>query len=237
MHRKQPKQNKTVAVTVLSAVMSVLLCVAVLLSAVLQTGTDRRFYAQQQQKLGIAGALRITDEELEYLTQQTVDFLQGKRADYDVQIRGESFFYEDEQIHMKDVQRLFALARTVSLALFAVVTAYGVLLALRRRDGLWLLARGYRIACLLLVTLLSAIAAYTAANWDAAFDLFHRMLQFSDGSWVFWPGTPLVTMLPNEFFMACGVRIAVQTAGVWLVLFIVSLFVRRPKQQIEEEQR
>ena len=53
----------------------------------------------------------------------------------------------------------------------------------------------------------AVVGAFVAVNWDSAFVLFHR-IAFDNDYWLFDPATdPVITMLPDAFFLHCALLI------------------------------
>lgn len=233
------KNGKNLGAKLTAVFAGALVCVAVLLLNTLSTGCDRSFYQAQQQKLGIAESLGMTQQQVDALTRETIDFLRGRRADYDLRLEdGTAIFSENEQTHMKDVQKLFTLAKKVSVLCIGVSAALGAFLYLRRRrEGILMYCRGLRIGCAVFAGLLAGVAVFAAVNWNAAFAAFHAVFRFGD-SWLFPEGSPLIELLPEPLFVAAGVRVAVLTAVGWAALCAASLFVTKyPSRPKKPEQK
>lgn len=80
----------------------------------------------------------------------------------------------------------------------------------------------YRVAGVLTLALPLAVVAAIAINFDKAFVLFHKLL-FDNMNWVFDPRyDPIITILPEEFFMHCGIFIA-----LFVILGALVLILRR----------
>ncbi len=112
---------------------------------------------------------------------------------------------EEGRIHFEDVKRIFVkieCAAIIFTVLF-VVTAYIKLKSGQRR---FLLFSGVFAVVLPLI-----VGAAVALNWQNAFITFHK-LAFSNDYWIFYPDKdPVITMLPDAFFMHCAVMIIAMT--------------------------
>ncbi len=112
---------------------------------------------------------------------------------------------EEGRIHFEDVKRIFVkieYAAIIFTVLF-VVTAYIKLKSGQRR---FLLFSGVFAVVLPLI-----VGAAVALNWQNAFITFHK-LAFSNDYWIFYPDKdPVITMLPDAFFMHCAVMIIAMT--------------------------
>lgn len=73
-----------------------------------------------------------------------------------------------------------------------------------------------------------AAALYIVCNFNRAFVLFHGLL-FDNDYWIFDAETdPVITMLPEEFFMHCGIGVLLFPVVGGIVLFVVSV-IRKKK--------
>lgn len=85
----------------------------------------------------------------------------------------------------------------------------------------------YRIAGVLTLALPLTVVVGIAVNFDKAFVLFHKLL-FNNMNWVFDPRyDPIITVLPEEFFMHCGIFIA-----LCVILGAVILLLRRNNDKV-----
>ena len=85
----------------------------------------------------------------------------------------------------------------------------------------------YRIAGVMTLALPLVVVAAIAINFEKAFVLFHKLL-FNNMNWIFDPRyDPIITILPEEFFMHCGIFIA-----LCVLLGAVALFIRRRNDKV-----
>lgn len=112
---------------------------------------------------------------------------------------------EEGRIHFEDVKRIFVkieYAAIIFTLLFAV-TAYG---KIKRGQNRFLLFSG-----IFSVVVPMIVGACVALNWQKAFITFHELV-FSNDYWIFYPDKdPVITMLPDAFFMHCAVMIILMT--------------------------
>ena len=122
-----------------------------------------------------------------------VDLVLGP-PDFDATVGGQPVLTETERGHMRDVRSVFA-----AFAALAAGAAAWLVIA-RWRGGaawFWTVVRGGAVA---LVVGLAAAALIATLAFDAAFDLFHRLV-FSGGNWAFDPATSrLVQLFPMQFW-------------------------------------
>ena len=129
---------------------------------------------------------------------------------------GSPFFTSDERAHMRDV-------RTVLygfLALSAIAAGLLLIVAVRRRvDRGFVRSVGRGGGALAIGTIVVGVFAVVA--FDAAFELFHRLL-FPGGNFSFDPASQrLVQLYPFAFWqlsaLALGVLLVAGGAATWLV--------------------
>ncbi|CAJ1228480.1 hypothetical protein LZ22198_MCBDPFMK_01623 [Levilactobacillus zymae] len=102
-------------------------------------------------------------------------------------------------VHFEDVKRLFLIDHVVLLV--SVAPAIGYLRQLARRAEQWRLLRPMQVAAVVPVVL----AGCMAINFNGFFIAFHQVL-FRNNDWLFDPNLdPVITALPDTFFLHCFV--------------------------------
>lgn len=132
---------------------------------------------------------------------------------YDVLIDYNSMFSEAElvfptldmsetgRIHFEEVKVIFVLFQR--MALFGGL-AGAVLVALHRRKRSY---RFWKLTGIFTLLIPSVIGAAMAVNWDKAFVVFHK-IAFDNDYWIFDARTdPVITILPDTFFLHCAAMI------------------------------
>ena len=140
------------------------------------------------------------------------------QGDFNVAMDGVPALDEAERSHMRDVRSVFAglwiavLAGLVVLALAARRSARDV----TARAAAWRAAgAGARV----LAILIAVAGVFAVVAFDAAFELFHRLL-FS-GNYTFDPATDkLVQLFPEQFWSEVAIAVGV-------VIIVVALVVAR----------
>lgn len=128
---------------------------------------------------------------------------------------------ESGRIHFEEVKKIFdffgwTMIVTFILAIIAVYTC------LRKKNWLWL-----RIAGVLCVILPAFLGVLVAVNWDYVFVTFHQLV-FNNDYWLFDPATdPIITILPDTFFMHCAVMIFAIVIALSALCLIFSHVLKR----------
>ena len=116
---------------------------------------------------------------------------------------------EHGRIHFEEVKRIFIFMQVEALAGVAVLAA----IYSGRRKKCWMRLTGFVTAAIAATVLLAVII-----DWEWAFETMHSLM-FDNDYWLFNPKTdPVIRILPDEFFLHCGIMIigltAVFTAGL-----------------------
>ncbi len=150
------------------------------------------------------------DAVLNYLTLPFTEFSTGQ------------FTYSDTGArHFADVKSLFNLNAGVLFGSAAVLVLTGVLvkkkkIALCRPFG----HSSCLFSAIILIVAVVILAGLIVPDFDRAYTAFHEFF-FEGRTWVFNKGTdPIITIMPEEFFMNCAILI-----GVALAFFCVALVV------------
>ncbi|HIW72003.1 MAG TPA: TIGR01906 family membrane protein [Candidatus Levilactobacillus faecigallinarum] len=102
-------------------------------------------------------------------------------------------------VHFADVKRLFLVNHVVLL--LSAGPAIWYLRQLRHRAEQWRLLRPVQVGAVIPIVL----AACMAVNFDGFFIVFHQVL-FRNNDWLFDPSLdPIITALPDTFFLHCFV--------------------------------
>lgn len=148
------------------------------------------------------------------------------RANYDALIDYNSAFNHNElkfptlsmseggRIHFVEVKRIFVFIQY--LAVVTLFLAVGLtVLQRKRRDFGFLKPAAFLTAVLPLI-----LGVLIALNWDAFFVTFHHLF-FNNDYWLFNPATdPVITILPDTFFLHEAILILVCVLGGSLLCFL-----------------
>lgn len=105
------------------------------------------------------------------------------------------------QIHFAEVKDIFDWFKYMGIGCF-LLGAAGVFWFERKRERLYL-----KYTSVLSVVIPAVVGILVAVNWDSAFVLFHK-IAFDNDYWLFDPASdPVITMLPDEFFLHCALLI------------------------------
>ena len=113
---------------------------------------------------------------------------------------------KEAEIHFAEVKEIFQ----GFLWMFVIGIPVSVMVSMMNRRHHRL---GYlKLAGILTIALPILLGILVAVNWDRAFVLFHE-IAFDNDYWLFHPDTdPVITILPDAFFLHCAVMILVLVA-------------------------
>ena len=122
---------------------------------------------------------------------------------------------ESGRIHFEEVKNIFVLFQYM----FMVTLVFGVF-------GIWYMSRKKSYLFLKLTSILTVVipvilGLFIASNWDRAFVMFHKLV-FNNDYWIFDYNTdPVITILPDTFFLHCGILILAGVVFGSLICFIL----------------
>ncbi len=174
----------------------------------------RGFYQEQYRKLAQAEVIGVSSDDLMRVTDGLIGYLKGERGSMQstAVVNGVSreVFNERELAHMVDVRALFALLRTVVVACGAVALALlllSIAMGGTRKAGL-----GLMLGAGVFIALAGALVFLISRDFTSAFITFHHLF-FTNDLWILDPANDiLLMMVPQPFFEAISLRIALLSA-------------------------
>ncbi len=195
----EPKQEKNYRIGQLA--LGIVLMLLIISASVVITLNFRPLYYWEMERMDLSQASGLTEEQI--------------RRNYDVLIDYNNFWGPDTlefpdlpmseggRTHFEEVKRVFLFFEYM-VPVTLVLAVAGVVWFHRRRQ-----VRYLKYASLLTVLVPLAAGLAIAVNWDRAFVLFHQVV-FRNDLWLFNASTdPVITILPDTFFLHCAVMILV----------------------------
>lgn len=149
------------------------------------------------------------------------------RENYDALIGYNSIFHtgpltfptlpmsETGEIHFVEVKNIFVGVQ-VLMAVTLVLSLVGFILKLRKGQIQFM-----KLGAIFSIVLPLACGAVVAVNWQFFFVSFHKLF-FNNDYWIFDEVTdPVITILPNAFFMHCAVMIMAIVVVCSVVMYVV----------------
>lgn len=132
---------------------------------------------------------------------------------------------ETGHIHFEEVKNVFAFFE-ITLIVSGVLVLAGVIYRHFKKNPGYLLLSG-----ILTVALPLVLGILIALNWQTVFVLFHKIV-FRNDYWIFDAATdPVITILPDAFFMHCALLIlALVVLGSVVCLLLYRYFKKHSKE-------
>ena len=169
-------------------------------AAVYLTLACRPLYYFDMQYLKIAEESGYSEKEI----RENYDAL----IDYNLSPRQEKLEFptlpmsREGEIHFGEVKVIFQLFLRILAVTAPLVAAAVIVFCVKKWKVMFL-----KWAGLLTPLLVAVLAILIAVDWDRAFVLFHELV-FANDYWLFDPATdPVITILPDTYFLHCAVLI------------------------------
>lgn len=177
---------------------------------------------------------------LYYYDIETLDIVESSgiaeddiRANYDTLISYNSILGQKEldfptldmsesgKIHFQEVKNIFVFVQWLCIATF-FAGSIGLFFKLRKKD-----AGCLKLAGVLTPLIPAVLGGLIALNWESFFVTFHHIF-FRNDYWLFNPATdPVITILPDAFFLHCAIAILVLIIFFSLLSLLVSQLLSR----------
>lgn len=133
---------------------------------------------------------------------------------------------ENGASHFADCKVLFSLNAAVLLISLAVIVL--VLVLHKRKKIILLRPFGFSAPFYAAATLFFGFVGLTTAvaiDFDTAFTAFHQIFFAGKDNWIFDPRTDeIIKILPETFFMRCGILIAGALLVICLAVMLIGIF-------------
>lgn len=175
--------------------------------------------------------------------------------DYNLMISPDTLTFPDlvmsetGRIHFEEVKRIFVAAQWIAVLGTPVLAAavIGSRRAGRAGSGAggrtssqtfhWIFSRALAYAGYLALGAVVLVGGLVAVSWDTAFVLMHKVL-FRNDFWIFNAKTdPVITILPDTFFLHCGVMILLLVAAGVVLFRLLCFWLNRGSMEKRTEVR
>lgn len=174
-----------------------------------------KFYKSEFGKLNVYEQFS-SKEEVETQSQNLIKYLccSGK-------LEGD-FFTEREKLHLIDVKNLIRLS-TIQFVLTLVITAVCMLfLAFKKKIQLMAFSLKWgALVTILAIVFLWASSFINIPKFEKSFVTFHE-IAFDNDLWQMPPEANLIKLFPAQFFVDFANRIAFQSVGMAIFIFLAS---------------
>ncbi len=134
---------------------------------------------------------------------------------------------EGGRIHFEEVKRIFT-AMEYAAIICGIATVIFIIVSSRKK------LIGYYLWSGMITILLPVIAGiYALAAWDSLFVTFHRLL-FNNDYWIFDEATdPVITILPDGYFLHCLVMIIIIAFALAAICFVRYFLLKRKLKAVK----
>ncbi|MFY9213151.1 MAG: TIGR01906 family membrane protein [Tissierellaceae bacterium] len=162
---------------------------------------NKKYYTQSFERYGVVEVTGKSMDDLEVITEDIILYLKGRGGDELLN----THFNEREVLHMRDVQDLFNLARTLKYTgLFLAILIVGYYIY--KKEGLGF-GRALFLGPFVIYGIFLFLALIISRDFNKYFTYFH-LIFFTNDLWILDPNKDLmIQMLPEPFFMGIALRI------------------------------
>jgi integral membrane protein (TIGR01906 family) len=218
-----------------------MLIIAMLILSIEMFALNPDFFQSEYKKLDTAQSLGVSEQDLQTITKNLIDYTAGARGNLDMQASfngtvREVFTDKTEVEHMVDVRALYLNARGVRTAcLIGAAVLILLALVLSGKRALQALCRSFLRVSGAFLIVVAAIAIYAAIDFSGFWVSFHHVF-FSNDLWQLDPTTSvLIRLVPEQFFSDLVAKIIIMFISVFAALNIAagvgSYIIRRNKSK------
>lgn len=185
---------------------------------------NKNFYYSEYSKLNNAEIIGVSNEDLNLMTDDLLDYLKGYKPDLSliVNVKGQNreAFNERETIHMIDVKALYDIVIFISnICLVLGLIILGILIYLKDLKNL---DKHYLKVLMFCGFIFGFIGLMCLIDFDSFWISFHELIFTKNDYWLLDPRTSLlINMVPSQFFFDLVIRIVVTILIVIVVLYFI----------------
>lgn len=201
---------------------------------------DESYYHNQFEKLAIYGRFNIPKQQLNDVNHALLNYLRHGQGDINISINtininssenasiDEKFFNERETTHLVEVRELIQTSLIILYFCLTVFILLMLIIYFRKkeqfiRNMMTIMISG---SALNIIAMLS-LGTMLLTDFSGFFTKFHLAL-FESDTWLLNPQTDnLIRMFPEQFFYDIGIRIAVNSLIISIVIIFVCIYVKK----------
>lgn len=129
------------------------------------------------------------------------------------------------RIHFEEVKNIFVSIQII-LIISALITVIAMYFKIKKKDFKFIF-----YSSLATITIPLVLGIIIAINWQWCFVMFHK-IAFRNDYWIFDPlKDPVITLLPNSFFMQCSIMIISIILILSAILFVLWKILKKPVEK------
>jgi len=180
-------------------------------------------------KYDISSATGISNEQLDGVAQNMVDFFSGKLPSPQmmVEVNGHDrlLYSQKELVHMEDVRYIISVFKILQIA--AIVTFLAAAAAVFAMLGIRRLLRGILIGAVATLSLMVLLVVWALIDFNSLFYLFH-IVSFSNDLWLLDPSRDyLIMMFTESFFYDAAIMVTATIMAEAVILGLVMLVIEK----------
>lgn len=193
--------------------------ITIICFAVLSTLSFKGLYYKEINYLSIPEHTNISQNEIKENYDVLIDYLTDKDVD---KLSFPSFEMSKEgEIHFVDVKNIFILLKNI-MYILGLYSLIGILINISKKKYKFL-----KHTVIGVIAVPASILLATMINFDKVFILFHN-IAFSNDYWIFDPVLdPVITILPQEFFMHSLLLIISIVLVIAIILTMIYITIKK----------
>lgn len=201
-----------------SLIITIIIFLVILLTSIQIITFNRQYYNWHYSNYNISLTTNIEQKDLMYITNEMLKYLDGKRENLIIysKVNGinQQVFGDREIYHMKDVQKLFVIAKYIRNIGFGLIIILFMTFYKLHKSILKKTLKYIKNCYLSIILLLIVISVIISTNFNHYFTVFHQIF-FNNDLWLLDPKTDiLINLVPLQFFINTAI----------LILFIFIIF-------------
>lgn len=214
---------------ILAIILIISISLSLLVLSIETRSYNKTYFINSYEKYNIVNITEKPLDHLSIITDDLISYLKGHGGDELLT----PHFNEREVLHMRDVQGLFDLARTIKY--LGLITSIVILAYFLYKKEFSFLGKTLIYGPIVTYALLIVLGLLVSTDFNKYFTYFHLMF-FTNDLWLLDPKTDLmIQMLPEQFFMGMAIRIVLSFFIYLSILQVVGYLCKRRSNGINEK--
>ena len=215
-----------------SALFALVLVLLILTCAIAMPIYLRPFYYAHIEPMNLSAVSGYTADQIKAGYDAILDYLTLPGREFSA---GDFAYSPEGAAHFADCKVLFDLNRNVLLASLAVLLALDIFRRAKNRPAYALFGRPAALtAGIFALALPIVLGSLAALDFDRAFVIFHSIFFPGKENWIFdWHTDHIIRVLPQDFFMHCGILLALGVVVFSLAAIACGLIQKHRKPRVQ----
>lgn len=141
---------------------------------------------------------------------------------------GKKLLNERELDHMKDVKKVIQIINKLRL-IFVIIFIFSILFLMTNYNSRFILFKNLFYGSIFSIFFVFIISIISLFSFNFFFNLFHKFLGFSSGTWIFYESDTLIRLFPLKLWFDGFVLLLGLVLGSSFILAFISWFFSRIK--------